>query len=121
MPQIYVLTARAGRPVPTRLHRKDMVVAGDTDLAGDNQRLQRVRNSVAHTMGSLSTAAAALNAGEPEMTKITSTAEIPKCEVKLRDNTYSGVPSYIELRSIHSSRCPALRTTRRITWRSRGS
>ena len=75
LPQIFVLTARAGRPVPTRLHRKDMVVAGDADLAGDNQGHQCVRNSVAHTQGPLSTAAAALNADEPEMTKVTSMAE----------------------------------------------
>ena len=45
-----------------------MVVAGDADLAGDNQGHHRVRNSVAHTMSLLSTATTALNAGEPERT-----------------------------------------------------
>lgn len=57
--------------------------AGDADLAGDHQGYHCVRNSVAHTVDQLSTVATALNAGEPEMAKVASTAKRPKCEVKL--------------------------------------
>ena len=61
-----------------------MVIAGDADLAGDNQRHPRVRNSVAHTMGSLSTATMTLIAGEPERTEMTRTAKRQNAKRKLR-------------------------------------
>ena len=69
-----------------------MVVAGDADLVSDNQGHQRVRNSVAHTPGPISTAAAALNADQPEMTKVTSTAEIQNLK-ESSATTYKQVPS----------------------------
>ena len=47
-----------------------MANAGDADLASDHQGYQCVRNSVAHTMDLLSTAAMALNADEPERSTI---------------------------------------------------
>ena len=52
-----------------------MVIAGDTDLAGDIQGHQCVRNSVAHTLGPFPAAGVALKGDEPERTTQKHTAK----------------------------------------------
>ena len=60
---------------PTKTERTHWLAAGDGDFADANQGHGWVRNSCAQTQGPLTAAAATRNAGEPEMTQVTNTAE----------------------------------------------
>ena len=84
-----------------------MVIAGDTDLAGDIQWYRWVRNNHAHPMDLLSTAATALNAGEPERTTKADTAKRQNAKRELRA-TFKRVPK-LKLRNMHSSGCQQLK------------
>ena len=60
---------------PTKTERTHWLAAGDEDFADANPGHGWVRNSGAQTQGTLTTAAATWNAGKPEMTQVTNTAE----------------------------------------------
>ena len=77
-----------------------MVVAGDADLAGDNQEHQWVRNSAAHTPGPISTAAAALNADEPERSTTANTANMTNSRNELRSDIQAGAQLQRTIRMI---------------------
>ena len=82
------------------------LAAGDGDFADANPGHGWVRNSRAQPLGPLTTAAVTRNAGEPEMTKVTSTAEIENSE-KFRSSSEKRVPQPLGI-------------TRKLPWHRRG-
>ena len=79
-PRINVLTALGTVPVRVRQqgHGAPRLVAGDRNHDGAGQSPKWNRNSVAHTMVAIPAAAVAHNAGEPEESKVTTTAKMRK-------------------------------------------